>query len=132
MLNHLVILSKLVMPKFAEGAHDLMSMECYSVLFGVFAIGAPTLILRYVYLETTKPKVRATLLCCMAVVHVLTVLWLAELFCYAAVTVEQVKLAWTAALLGGTLWMALMALVLWLCRPKRQLSEADKMKLKDI
>lgn len=132
MLNHLIALSKFVMPKFAEGAHDLLFMECYSVLFGVFAIGAPTLILRYVYLETTKPKVRALLLCCMAAVYVLTVLWLADLFCYAAVDVEQVKLAWTAALLGGTLWTALMALILWFCRPKRQLTEEDKMKLKDI
>lgn len=132
MLNHLIVLSKFVMPKFADGAFDLLYMECYAVFFGVFAIGAPTLILRYIYLETTKPKVRAVLLCCMAVVHVLTVLWLAELFCYAAVTAAEVKLAWTAALLGGTLWTGLMALLLYLFRPKRQLSDNDKMKLKDI
>lgn len=116
----------------ADGAYDLLLMESYSVLFGVFAVGAPTLILRHIYLETTKPKTRILLLCGMAVVHVLTVLWLANLFCYEVVDPVHIKNAWTAAFLVGTAWTALMALLLYIFRPKRQLTEEDKMKLKDI
>ena len=116
----------------ADGAYDLLLMESYSVLFSVFAVGAPTLILRHIYLETTKPKTRILLLCGMAVVHVLTVLWLANLFCYEVVDPVQIKNAWTAAFLVGTAWTALMALLLYIFRPKRQLTEEDKMKLKDI
>ena len=118
---------------YSTGVNDLLNFEVSGMLFAVIAVAVPTLVLRWIFLETTKPRTRLLLSGCMVLVYIATVLWLAWLLCSLAPNEPaQIWNAWLAAFLGGTAWTLIMVAILWFCRPKRQLSEEAKMKLKDI
>ena len=116
---------------YAEGWDTLLKQETAGVLFALVVVAIPTLVLRHLFQETTKPKTRLILTGCMLLVYVATVLGLAWFLC-ALVPTASVWNAWVAAFLGGTIWTVLMVAITWFCRPKRQLTEKDKMKLRDI
>lgn len=118
---------------YSTGVNDLLNFEVIGMLFAVIAVAVPTLVLRWIFLETTKPRTRLLLSGCMVLVYIATVLWLAWLLCSLAPNEPtQIWNAWLAAFLGGTAWTLIMVAIGWFCRPKRQLSEEAKMKLKDI
>ena len=118
---------------YAEGWDTLLKQETAGVIFALVVVAIPTLVLRYLFQETTKPRTRLILSGCMVLVYIATVLWLAWLLCSLAPNEPaQIWNAWVAAFLGGTAWTLIMVALLWFCRPKRQLSEEAKMKLKDI
>ena len=118
---------------YSTGVNDLQNFEVIGMLFAVIAVAVPTLVLRWIFLETTKPRTRLLLSGCMVLVYIATVLWLAWLLCSLAPNEPaQIWNAWVVAFLGGTAWTLIMVALLWFCRPKRQLSEEAKMKLKDI
>ena len=129
----LAVLSKGRMT-YAEGWDDLLIVETYGVVFALCVVAIPTLVLRYLFLETTRPRTRLILAGCMVPVYIATVLGLAWLLCTLGPATDAVQVwnAWVVAFLGGTAWTLLMVAVAWFCRPTRQLSEKDKMKLKDI
>lgn len=118
---------------YSTGVNDLLNFEVSGMIFAVVAVAIPTLVLRWIFLDTTKPKIRLLLSGCMVLVHIATVLWLAWLLCSLAPNEPaQIWNAWLTAFLGGTAWTLIMVALGWFCRPKRQLSEEAKMKLKDI
>ena len=119
---------------YAEGWDTLLKQETVGVLFALVVVAIPTLVLRYLFQETTKPRTTQLLRGCMLLVYIATVLGLAWFLVTLgpATDAAQVWNAWVAAFLGGTIWTVLMIAITWFCRPKRQLSEKDKMKLRDI
>ena len=118
---------------YSTGVNDLLNFETVGMLFAAFGVAVPTLVLRWIFLESTKPRTRLLLSGCMVLVHIATVLWLAWLLCSLTPNEPaQIWNAWVTAFLGGTAWTLVMIAITWFCRPKRQLSETDKMKLKDI
>ena len=119
---------------YAEGWDTLLKQETVGVLFALVVVAIPTLVLRYLFQETTKPRTKLILSGCMLLVYIATVLGLAWFLVTLgpATDAAQVWNAWVAACLGGTIWTVLMIAITWFCRPKRQLSEKDKMKLRDI
>ena len=119
---------------YAEGWDTLLKQETVGVLFALVVVAIPTLVLRYPFQETTKPRTKLILSGCMLLVYIATVLGLAWFLVTLgpATDAAQVWNAWVAAFLGGTIWTVLMIAITWFCRPKRQLSEKDKMKLRDI
>ena len=119
---------------YAEGWDTLLKQAPVGVLFALVVVAIPTLVLRYLFQETTKPRTKLILSGCMLLVYIATVLGLAWFLVTLgpATDAAQVWNAWVAAFLGGTIWTVLMIAITWFCRPKRQLSEKDKMKLRDI
>lgn len=119
---------------YAEGWDTLLKQETAGVLFALIVVAIPTLVLRHIFQETTNLRTKLILTGCMVLVYIATVLGLAWFLVTLgpATDAEQVWNAWVVAFLGGTIWTLLMIAITWFCRPKRQLSESDKMKLKDI
>ena len=119
---------------YAEGWDTLLKQETAGVIFALVVVAIPTLVLRYLFQETTRPRTRLILSGCMVLVYIATVLGLAWFLCTLgpATDAAQVWNAWVVAFLGGTAWTLIMVAIGWFCRPKRQLSEEAKMKLKDI
>lgn len=119
---------------YAEGWDTLLKQETAGVIFALVVVAIPTLVLRHLFQETTKPRTKVILSGCMVLVYIATVLGLAWFLCTLgpATDATQVWNAWVVAFLGGTAWTLIMVALLWFCRPKRQLSEEAKMKLKDI
>ena len=119
---------------YAEGWDTLLKLETAGVIFALVVVAIPTLVLRHLFHDTTKPRTKLILSGCMVLVYIATVLGLAWFLCTLgpATDATQVWNAWVAAFLGGTAWTLIMVAILWFCRPKRQLSEEAKMKLKDI
>lgn len=119
---------------YAEGWDTLLKLETAGVIFALVVVAIPTLVLRHLFHDTTKPRTKLILSGCMVLVYIATVLGLAWFLCTLgpATDATQVWNAWVAAFLGGTAWTLIMVALLWFCRPKRQLSEEAKMKLKDI
>ena len=119
---------------YAEGWDTLLKLETAGVIFALVVVAIPTLVLRHLFHDTTKPRTKLILSGCMVLVYIATVLGLAWFLCTLgpATDATQVWNAWLAAFLGGTAWTLIMVALLWFCRPKRQLSEEAKMKLKDI
>ena len=119
---------------YAEGWDTLLKLETADVIFALVVVAIPTLVLRHLFHDTTKPRTKLILSGCMVLVYIATVLGLAWFLCTLgpATDATQVWNAWLAAFLGGTAWTLIMVALLWFCRPKRQLSEEAKMKLKDI
>lgn len=119
---------------YAEGWDTLLKQETAGVLFALVVVAIPTLVLRHLFQETTKPRTKLILSGCMLLVYIATVLGLAWFLVTLgpATDAAQVWNAWVAAFLGGTIWTVLMIAITWFCRPKRQLTEKDKMKLRDI
>ena len=116
---------------YAEGWDTLLKQETVGVLFALIVVAIPTLVLRHLFQETTKPRTKLILSGFMVLVYIATVIGLAWYLCALGPT-ASVWNAWLIAFLGGTIWTVLMIAITWFCRPKRQLSEKDKMKLKDI
>ena len=116
---------------YAPGCDDMWYLEIGGMLFAVFVVAIPTLVLRCLFLETTQPRTKLILSGFMVLVYIATVIGLAWYLC-ALVPTASVWNAWVAAFLGGTIWTVLMVAITWFCRPKRQLTEKDKMKLRDI
>ena len=119
---------------YAEGWDTLLKLETAGIIFALVVVAIPTLVLRHLFHDTTKPRTKLILSGCMVLVYIATVLGLAWFLCTLgpATDATQVWNAWVAAFLGGTAWTLIMVALLWFCRPKRQLSEEAKMKLKDI
>ena len=119
---------------YAEGWDTLLKQETAGVIFALVVVAIPTLVLRHLFHDTTKPRTKLLLSGCMVLVYIATVLGLAWFLCTLgpATDADQVWNAWVVAFLGGTAWTLIMVALLWFCRPKRQLSEEAKMKLKDI
>lgn len=119
---------------YAEGWDTLLKLETAGVIFALVVVAIPTLVLRHLFHDTTKPRTKLILSGCMVLVYIATVLGLAWFLCTLgpATDATQVWNAWLAAFLGGTAWTLIMVALLWFCRPKRQLSEEAKIKLKDI
>ena len=119
---------------YAEGWDTLLKLETAGVIFALVVVAIPTLVLRHLFHDTTKPRTKLILSGCMVLVYIATVLGLAWFLCTLgpATDATQVWNAWVAAFLGGTAWTLIMVALLWFCRPKRQLSEEAKIKLKDI
>ena len=119
---------------YAEGWDTLLKQETAGVVFALCVVAIPTLVLRYLFQETTKTGTRLILCGCMLMVYIATVLGLAWFLVTLgpATDAAQVWNAWVVAFLGGTIWTVMMVAITWFCRPKRRLSENDKMKLKDI
>ena len=119
---------------YAEGWDTLLKLETAGVIFALVVVAIPTLVLRHLFHDTTKPRTKLILSGCMVLVYIATVLGLAWFLCTLgpATDATQVWNAWRAAFLGGTAWTLIMVALLWFCRPKRQHSEEAKMKLKDI
>lgn len=69
---------------YSTGVNDLLNFETVGMLFAAFVVAVPTLVLRWIFLENTKPRTRLLLSGCMVLVHIATVLWLAWLLCSLA------------------------------------------------
>lgn len=119
---------------YAEGWDSLLKLETYGVVFALVAVAIPTLVLRHLFHDTTKTRTKVILSGCMVLVYIATVLGLAWFLRALVPTTDPVQVwnSWLVAFLGGTAWTLIMVAILWFCRPKRQLSEEAKMKLKDI
>ncbi len=107
-------------------------LEVYATVFGILVLCASYLLLRHLLLETARPAKKALLAAGMFVLYILMVLFLAVFFCTFALTMDQCFLAWTLAFMAGNVLVLFQAGMIWICRPKRRLSEEAKMKLKDI
>lgn len=119
---------------YAEGWDTLLKQETAGIFFALIVVAIPTLVLRHIFQETSNLRTKLILTGSMVLVYIATVLGLAWFLVTLgpATDAEQVWNAWVVAFLGGTIWTLLMIAITWFCRPKRQLSETDKMKLKDI
>ena len=104
----------------------------YLLSFAAVAIGIGTKVLHELYLNAGDFKRKTWIMSGIAGLWIAMVLVLACYFCSYAQTVEQCFLLWTIAFGVGCIGAAFQAFILILCRNKRQLSETDKMKLKDI
>ena len=118
---------------FALDRNALVYKQIYGFLFGIFAVLIPMVLLHNLFLDTVRPRIKLILAGCMLLDYIVTVLGLAYIFCYMFPTdPESIWSAWAIAFLFGTGLMVLSAVILWFSRPKRKLTEDDKMKLKDI
>ena len=104
----------------------------YLLIFAAVGIGIATKVLHELYLNAGDFKRKTWIMSGIAGLWIAMVLVLACYFCSYAQTVEQCFLLWTIAFGVGCIGAAFQAFILILCRNKRQLSETDKMKLKDI
>ena len=103
-----------------------------AIAFLLIAVGIAAKVLHELYLNAVEFKRKAWILSGLAGLWIVTVLALARYFCSFAQTVEQCFRLWSIAFGVGCIGAAFQAFILILCRNKRQLSETDKMKLKDI
>ena len=103
-----------------------------AIAFVLIAVGIAAKVLHELYLNSTEFKRKTWILSGLAGLWIVTVLALARYFCSFAQTVEQCFRLWSIAFGVGCIGAAFQAFILILCRNKRQLSENDKMKLKDI
>ena len=119
---------------YAEGWDTLLKQETAGVIFALVVVAIPTLVLRYLFLETTKPRTKLILSGCMLAVYIATVLGLAWFLVTLgpATDATQVWNAWVVAFLGGTIWTVMMVAITWFCRNKRDINELDRMKLRDL
>ena len=104
----------------------------YLLIFAGVGISIDTKVLHELYLNASEFKRKTWIMAGIAVLWIAMVLVLARYFCSYAQTVEQCFQLWTIAFGVGCIGAAFQAFILILCRNKRQLSETDKMKLKDI
>ena len=103
-----------------------------AIAFVLIAVGIAAKVLHELYLNAAEFKRKAWIMSGLAGLWAVTVLGLARYFCSFAQTVEQCFRLWSIAFGVGCIGAAFQAFILILCRNKRQLSETDKMKLKDI
>lgn len=101
-------------------------------VFLLIAVAIAAKVLHELYLSATEFKRKTWILSGLAALWAVTVLALARYFCSFAQTVEQCFRLWSIAFGVGCIGAAFQTFILILCRNKRQLSENDKMKLKDI
>ena len=101
-------------------------------VFLLIAVAIAAKVLHELYLSATEFKRKTWILSGLAALWAVTVLALARYFCSVAQTVEQCFRLWSIAFGVGCIGAAFQAFILILCRNKRQLSETDRMKLKDI
>ena len=101
-------------------------------VFLLIAVAIAAKVLHELYLSATEFKRKTWILSGLAALWAVTVLALARYFCSFAQTVEQCFRLWSIAFGVGCIGAAFQTFILILCRNKRQLSENEKMKLKDI
>ena len=103
-----------------------------AIAFLLIAVGVAVKVLHELYLNAAEFKRKAWIMSGLAGLWIVTVLGLARYFCSFAQTVEECFRLWSIAFGVGCIGAGFQAFILILCRNKRQLSENDKMKLKDI
>ena len=105
-----------------------MAMEAIIIVL----IGIIVTALHIAYLRTENPRQRRGIITGLFLLWILGVIDIAHYFCSYAATAEQVFTAWCVAFGVGCIAIAFEAFCLLFGNPKRQLTEKDKMKLKDI
>lgn len=89
-------------------------------------------VLHHLFLDASGFRKKAWIIGGISALWAAIVLWLAHFFCSYARTMEECFLLWTLAFVIGCLFAAIQAWLLLLCRPKRQMTDTDKIKLKDF
>lgn len=101
-------------------------------IFLLVAVGIAVKVLHELFLSTTEFKRKAWIMGGLAALWAVTVLGLARYFCSFAQTVEECFRLWSIAFGVGCIGAAFQAFILILCRNKRDITELDRMKLRDL
>ena len=98
----------------------------------IAVIGVLATVLNVLYLRTENPRQRMGIIAGLFLLWIVGVIDIAHFFYAYASTLEQGFVVWSLAFGAGCIAIAFEAFGLLVGNPKRQLTENDKMKLKDI
>ena len=96
------------------------------------ALAIATKVLHHLYLNAAGFMRKACIMAGLTIFWMGIVYWLAHYFCSFAQTMEQCFLLWSAAFGVGCIFAVMQVFILLLCRNKRDVSELDRMKLRDM